>query len=142
MCEHPHRGGDAVRQSPTDGLSKRERQIVEAMYGLNSASVAEVRSAIPDPPSYSAVRTMMNILVHKGSLSYRKVGRKYLYFPLVKRQRARQFALKRLLEIYFDNSVSQAVSGLIKADRRNLTDNDYADLIKLITEARKREPEK
>ena len=123
-------------------LSKRERQIIEAIYGMNAASVAEVRATIPDPPSYSAVRAMMNILVRKGVLSYRKEGRKYLYFPLVRRQKARQFALKRLLEVYFDNSVSQAVSGLIQADRRKLTDKDYAELIKLIEEARRKESPK
>jgi BlaI family penicillinase repressor len=123
-------------------LSKRERQIIEAIYGMNTASVAEVRAAIPVPPGYSAVRAMMNILVRKGILSYRKEGRKYLHFPLVRRQKARQFAMKRLLEVYFDNSVSQAVSGLIQEDRRNLTDKDYAELIELIKEARKRESEK
>lgn len=132
----------SVRQRLTDDLSKRERQILEALYGMSTASVAEVRAAIPDPPGYSAVRTMMNILVRKGILSYRKVGRKYLYFPLVRRQKARQFAMKRLLEVYFDNSVHEAVSGLIQEDRRNLTDKDYAELIELIKEARKRESEK
>ena len=131
-----------VHQRLAHDLSKRERQIIEAIYVVNAASVAEVRAAIPDPPGYSAVRAMMNILVRKGILSYRIEGRKYLYFPLVRRQKARQFAMKRLLEIYFDNSVPQAVSGLIQADRRNLTDKDYADLIELITEARKMGSEK
>ena len=131
-----------MRQRLTDDLSKRERQITEAIYGMSTASVAEVRAAIPDPPGYSAVRTMMNILVRKGILSYRKEGRKYLYFPLVRRQKARQFAMKRLLEVYFDNSVHEAVSGLIQEDRRNMTDKDYAQLIELIKEARKKESEK
>ena len=128
-----------MHQRFTTDLSKRERQIIEAIYGMNAASVTEVRAAIPHPPSYSAVRAMMNILVRKEVLSYRKEGRKYLYFPLVRRQKARQFALKRLLEVYFDNSVPQAVSGLIQADRRKLTDEDYAELIQMIEEARRRE---
>lgn len=123
-------------------LSKRERQIIEAIYGMNAASVTEVKASIPDPPSYSAVRAMMNILVRKKVLSYRKEGRKYLYFPLVRRQKARQFALKRLLEVYFDNSVPQAVSGLIQADRGKLTDKDYAELIQLIEEAGRGKSEK
>jgi BlaI family transcriptional regulator, penicillinase repressor len=131
-----------VHQRLTDDLSKRERQITEAIYGMGTASVAEVRAAIPDPPGYSAVRTMMNILVRKGILSYRKEGRKYLYFPLVRRRKARQFAMKRLLEVYFDNSVHEAVSGLIQEDRENMTDKDYAQLIELIKEARKKESEK
>lgn len=131
-----------VHQRLAHDVSKRERQIIEAIYVVNAASVAEVRASIPDPPSYSAVRAMMNILVRKGILSYRVDGRKYLYFPLVRRQRARQVALKRLLEIYFDNSVSQAVSGLIQTDRGNLTDKDYAELIALITKARKMGSEK
>jgi len=128
-----------VHQRLTTDLSKRERQIIEAIYGMNAASVAEVRAAIPNAPSYSAVRALMNILVRKEILSYRKEGRKYLYFPLVRRQKARQFALKRLLEVYFDNSVPQAVSGLIQADRRKLTEEDYAELIEMIEEARRGE---
>jgi BlaI family transcriptional regulator, penicillinase repressor len=125
-----------------DNLSKRERQIIHAMYGMGPASVADVKAAIPDAPGYSAVRAMMNILVRKRVLSYRKEGRKHLYFPLVERRRARQLEVRRLLEIYFKNSVAAALSGLIWADRRNLTDKDYADLIELIQEARTREPEK
>jgi BlaI family transcriptional regulator, penicillinase repressor len=131
-----------VHQRLTHGLSKRERQIIEAIYSMTKASVAEVRSAIPDPPSYSAVRAMMNILVRKGILSFSKEGRKYLYFPLVRRGKARQFAMKRVLEIYFDNSVHEAVSGIIQADRGKLTDQDYAELIELIKRERKRETEK
>lgn len=126
-----------MHQRLADGLTKRERQIIEAMYGMNTADVAAVRAAMPDPPGYSAVRAMLNILVRKRILSYRKEGRKYLYFPTVRRQKARQFVMKRLLEVYFDNSVPQAVSGLIQADRRNLTDRDYAELIEVIKEARK-----
>jgi BlaI family penicillinase repressor len=131
-----------LHQRLTYDLSKRERQIIEAIYGMTKASVAEVRSAIPDPPSYSAVRAMMNILVRKGILSFSTEGRKYLYFPLVRRQKARQFAMKRVLEIYFDNSVHEAVSGIIQADRGKLTDRDYAELIELIKKERKRETEK
>jgi BlaI family penicillinase repressor len=142
MRNFAYQGGASVHQDLTHELSKRERQITEAIYGVKTASVAEVRARIPDPPSYSAVRAMMNILVRKGILAYRKEGRRYLYFPLERRQRARQFAMKRLLAVYFDNSVAQAMSGLIQADRRNLTDADYANLIDLIQEARKRESEK
>jgi BlaI family penicillinase repressor len=131
-------GGDTVHHD----LSKRERQIIEAIYAMGSASVAEVRSAIPAPPGYSAVRAMLNVLVRKGVLSHRNEGRRYVYFPLVRRHKARQFAVKRLLEIYFDNSVPEAVSGLIRADHKNLTAEDYEDLIELINEARKRTPVK
>ncbi len=128
-----------MHQRLTHDLSKRERQIIEAIYTRSTASVAEVRAAIPDPPSYSTVRAIMNILVRKGFLSYRKEARKYLYFPLVQRHRARQLVVKRLLEVYFDNSVSQAMSGLIQAERRNLTERDYVELIETIEEARKRD---
>ena len=131
-----------MQQRLTDNLTKRERQIIDALYGMTTADVAAVRAAIPDPPGYSAVRTMLNILVRKGVLSYRKQGRKYLYFPLVRRQKTRQVEVKRLLKVYFDNSVPQAVSGLIQADRRNMTDRDYTELIELIKEARKKESEK
>ena len=58
-------------------LSRRERQIMDIVYGLGGATSKEVLSAMPDPPSYSAVRALMRILVDKGLLSHQRVGLKY-----------------------------------------------------------------
>ena len=124
------------------GLSKRERQIMEAVYSRRSASAAEVLAAIPDPPSYSAVRATLGILVRKGLLSFRKEGRRYVYAPCISHERAQRGAVKHLLQTYFENSVAQAVSGLITADKGRLSDEEYAQLIELIEKARKKEKKK
>jgi predicted transcriptional regulator len=131
-----------VARVAADQLSKRERQIVEALYLLREGSVEQILRAIPQPPSYSAVRTTMNILVRKGILAYRKQGRKYVYFPVVSPEKARQSAVRHLLRTYFDGSIQQAVSGLLAADRRQLTDSDYNELVELIRKAREREGRK
>jgi predicted transcriptional regulator len=121
------------------GLSKRERQIMEAMYQKKQASVYDMLKSIPDPPSYSAVRATLNILVAKGLLVHRRQGRRYIYSPTISRQRARQSALKQLLQTYFNNSVEDAVAALFQVDRKGLTDDEYKKLIALIEKAREEE---
>jgi len=119
-------------------LGKRERQIMESLYLLREGAVSEVRGSLADPPSYSAVRTTMNILVHKGFLSFRTEGRKYLYRPVVPHERARQTAMRHLLKTYFDGSVREAITGLIDADAAGLSEADYRELTALIQKARRR----
>ena len=118
-----------------DQLSKRERQIVELMYGMKKGSVTDVQNAIYNAPGYSAVRTTLNILVRKGFLEYRKSGRKYLYSPTVPKEKAGRLAIKNLLQTYFNNSLEEAVSGLINANGRKLSDRDYAQLMNLVRKA-------
>ena len=62
-------------------LSRRERQIMEVVYTRGQASVREVIDVMADPPSYSSVRALMNILVDKGHLRHRQRGVKYVYTP-------------------------------------------------------------
>ncbi len=119
------------------GLSKRERQIMEAIYSRKSAAAAEVHNAIPDPPSYSAVRATLQILVGKGLLAYRREGRRYVYTPTISPQRARQSAIRQVLETYFDDSVEAAVAALLRMDRKRLSETDYRRLIELIQKAEK-----
>jgi BlaI family transcriptional regulator, penicillinase repressor len=121
------------------GLSKRERQIMEAIYKKKQASVYEVLKSIPNPPSYSAVRATLNILIGKGLLVHRREGRRYIYSPTIPHRQARQSALKQLLQTYFNNSVEEVVAALIQVDRNGLTENEYEKLIALIENAREEE---
>ncbi|MBN1837129.1 MAG: BlaI/MecI/CopY family transcriptional regulator [Spirochaetales bacterium] len=123
----------------SEGLSRRQRQIMEALYTLERASVEDVRRGIPDPPSYSAVRTTMNILVERGLLATARSGRRYCYSPTIPRRQARQSAIEHLLRTYFGNSVEQAVAALIGADRGPLSEDEYQALLALIEKARKGE---
>lgn len=119
------------------GLSKRERQIMDTIYGRKGATAAEVRASLPDPPSYSAVRATIRILEAKGFLTHRSQGRKYLYLPTIPHQRARQTAIRHLLETYFDDSVEAVVAALIRMDGKKLSEEDYRRLIETIRDAEK-----
>ena len=122
-------------ESLRSGLSKRERQIMEAIFTRKKATAVEVLGAIPEPPSNSAVRATLQVLVGKGLLTYRLEGRRYLYAPTVSRRRAGLSAARHLLSTYFEDSVAAALTAMLQADRRKLADSDYRKLVELIREA-------
>ena len=116
-------------------LSKRERQIMDVIYRKNSASVKEVLEEIPSPPSYSAVRALINVLEGKGFLKHKKEGKKYIYSPTIPHKKAMSSAIKQLLRTYFNDSVEDAVVAIIRT-KNNLSDEDFNRLTGLIAEAK------
>ncbi len=94
-------------------LSRRERQIMDAVYALGRASAAQIRERMPDPPGYSAVRALVARLESKGLLRHEQDGPRYVFLPTVTRTTARESAIDRLLETFFDDSPAQAVSALL-----------------------------
>jgi predicted transcriptional regulator len=124
------------------GFSRRQRQIVEAVYSLRSASVADIRRVIPSPPSYSAVRATLDILARRGILARRKDGRRYLYVPRIPHRKARREALGKVLTAYFGNSIQDAVSALISVGNTRMNASDYEELISLIEKAKSRKESK
>ncbi|MEW6320416.1 MAG: BlaI/MecI/CopY family transcriptional regulator [Acidobacteriota bacterium] len=120
---------------PPDALSRRERQIMDVVYARGQATAAEVVEALPDPPSYSAVRTLLRILEKKGHLRHVVDGPRYLFLPTVPRDRARKSALRNLVRTFFDGSAAQAAAALI--DQGRLSDEEMARLSALIDRARK-----
>jgi predicted transcriptional regulator len=119
-------------------LSRRERQIMACVYRLGQASVAEVLAEIPDPPSYSAVRATMQILVRKDYLSCRQAGPRYVYQPTTSRQTAARQALRRMIDTFFDNSVERAMTAMLKISEAQLSDEELDRLGQLIDETRRR----
>lgn len=113
-------------------LGSRERQIVEAVYRLGRATVAEVRAALPNPPGYSAVRAMLNLLESKGHLKHQQQGIKYVYLPVVTVQRARLPALRHLVSTFFSGSPVDAAAALLEMEDAKLSDEERARLITLI----------
>src|SRR6186713_3520798 len=91
-------------------LSRRERQILDILYQRGQGTAADVQSALPEAPSYSAVRALLRILEQKGHVRHEEEGRAYVYLPVVRRDAARQHALSHLLKTFFDNSAEQAVA--------------------------------
>ena len=104
-------------------LTRRERQIMDVLYERGEASVGEVRRALPSAPSYSAVRALMRKLLDKGHASYREDGNRYVYRPVLARNRARRSALQRVVNTFFDGSAADAVVGLL-GNERNLTEEE------------------
>jgi BlaI family transcriptional regulator, penicillinase repressor len=95
-------------------LSRRERQIMDALHAQGQATAAEVRAALPDPPSYSAVRALLRILEEKGHLKHRRKGVRYVYVPCVSRKTASRTAMRRLVATYFQGSAAQAAAALLE----------------------------
>lgn len=118
-------------------LGRRERQIVETVQRLGEASVAEVRAQLADPPSYSAVRTMLGLLVEKGWLKSRRDGKRYLYRSAVSREKSQRTALKRLLGTFFGGSAGAAAAALLDMSAKNLSDEELDRLIEMIQKARR-----
>ena len=118
-------------------LSRRERQIMEVVYGLRSASAADVLERLPDPPSYSAVRAMLRILEDKGHLTHRQDGPRYVYSPVVPRTAARQSALRQLVKTFFDGSSTQAVAALLDMSESRLSADEAEQLATLIEKAKR-----
>ncbi|MBE3120480.1 MAG: BlaI/MecI/CopY family transcriptional regulator [Candidatus Atribacteria bacterium] len=121
---------------PHAGLSRRERQIVEIIYRKKRGSVKDIRGEMPDPPSYSVVRTTVNILERKGYLTHTANGNRYIYAPKTSRQKATRGALKHLLGTYFDNSLEKAVTAMIELRAGDLTEADLKRLSELIRKGR------
>ena len=118
-------------------LSRRERQIMEAVYARGQATAADVLAALPDPPSYSAVRALLRILEDKGHLKHKEKDGRYVYLPTHPRGRAARSALRQLLSTFFDGSVEKAVAALLDSSDANLSDDELDRLAKLIDEARR-----
>lgn len=119
-------------------LGHRERQIVEAVYRLGEASVSEVLSELPDPPSYSTVRAMLGVLAEKRVLRFKRDGKRYLYRPAVAAEIASQSALSNLLSTFFQGRTSEAVAALLDISGDDLSDDQLKE-IKQIVEARRKQ---
>lgn len=116
-------------------LSRRERQIMDAVYRLSQASAQEIQENIPEPPSYSAVRALLAILVDKGVLKHERDGRKYIYKPTVSPDRAKRSALRRLLDTFYDNSAEKLVAALLDPDDGKLGDREIERIRALVNAA-------
>jgi predicted transcriptional regulator len=122
------------RPTPTD-LGRRERQILETVYRLGRATVAQVRAELPDPPSYSAVRGMLNVLKDKGHLKHEQDGLRYVYLPVVAAGEARRRALSHVVRTFFGGSPAQAASALFDLPNRKLTREELEQLSTLVKRA-------
>ncbi len=121
----------------TPPLSRREREIMEVLYGAESLTAAEVRERMTDPPGYSAVRAQLRILEEKGHITHEERGPRYVFSPVISRTKARRSALKSLVQTFFGGSPEQAMAALIDESRAKLSAAELDRLAALIADARK-----
>ena len=122
-----------------DSLSRRERQIMDVLYRLGSATAAEVQDNIPEAPSYSAVRALLRILVDKGHIKHSYDGPRYVYSPIVSRPVAQKSALRQLVKTFFDGSASNAVAALLDMSGKDLSDAELDRLARIVEQAKQEE---
>ena len=118
-------------------LSKREREIMDVVYRLKRATVAEVHAELPHAPTYTTVRGLMRILEEKGQLEHEDDGPRFVYFPSTPREDAGKSILSHVVHTFFDGSASDAMAALIGSGATT-TDAELARLEALISEARDR----
>lgn len=120
----------------TSELSRRERQIMEAVYQMEEASVADVVEKMPDDPDYHTIRVSMANLRDKGYLKYRREGKRYIYSPIIPEDKAQKSALRHMVETFFKDSPSKAVLKLLDISSGELSDEDINQIQKWIDDAK------
>jgi BlaI family transcriptional regulator, penicillinase repressor len=118
-------------------LTRRERQIMDLLHAQGRATVAEVLGALPDPPSYSAVRALLRILEDKGHVKHRLEATRFVYEPVRSRQQARRSALRRLVETFFQGSAAGATAALLESSASEMSEDELRNLKRLIDQARR-----
>lgn len=128
-----------MRQPLHGKLSRRESQIMNAVYRMGKATASEIRESLPDPPSNSSVRVLLRILEEKGHLRHERDGRRYVYLPTVSANKAGYSELRQLKTTFFRDSVPSVVAALLSMSKSDLSHEDLNELSKLIDHAKKEE---
>lgn len=117
-------------------LSRRERQVMDILYRRRGATVAEIMADLPDPPTYSAVRSILRILGEKKLIRHKEDGPRYVYSPADTTDTAREDMLAHVVKTYFAGSPEQAVTALLRMSDADLPDEDVERLRRSISSAR------
>jgi predicted transcriptional regulator len=118
-------------------LSRREREIMDILYALGSATAAQVQEKMPGDLSYSTVRAQLRVLEEKGHVSHIEAGTRYVYRPSVAREKARRSALRHLTETFFEGSTWNVVTALLGGSEGKLKKDELDRLAEMIERARK-----
>ncbi len=123
-------------------LTRRESQIMEILYRRRRATVEEIRAELPDAPSPSSVRKLLEIMIDRGLLTREYDGPRYVYFPAAKPEDASRSALKQLLRTFFNNSPGSAMAALLDISSTRLSDEEYRRLSSLLKRTREQGEER
>jgi BlaI family transcriptional regulator, penicillinase repressor len=124
-------------EEPHSKLSRRERQIMDVIYKRAKASAAEVQQDLPDQPNYSTVRAQLRVLEEKGYVRHEEQGLRYVFLPTIPREQARESALRRLVETFFEGSAEGVVAALLDGSAGKLSEGELDRLSGLINKAKK-----
>ncbi|MBV8902675.1 MAG: BlaI/MecI/CopY family transcriptional regulator [Acidobacteriia bacterium] len=128
-----------MRSGKHGNLSRRERQIMDILYRNGRATAGEILAALPDPPSYSAVRAKLRVLEEKGHVRHKAEDLRYVYVPTVARGAARLSALRHLVNTFFNGSVEDTVAALLEGSAASISREDLDRIAGLVDQARKKE---
>ncbi len=126
-----------MKKPKPNALTRRERQIMDVLYKQERATVAEVLNNLADQPSYSTVRAQLRMLEEKGHVRHEEHGLRYVYVPTVPRDVARRFALRHLVETFFDGSAENLAAALLGGEISRISREELDRLTRLFTKDRK-----
>ena len=124
------------KQPETPALSRRERQVMDILFKRGEATVAEIMGDLPDPPTYSAVRSVLRILGDKQLIRFKEDGPRYVYYPAQPTEVAREDVLAHVVQTYFAGSPEQAVTALLRMSDVDLPDAEVERMRETIRRAR------
>jgi predicted transcriptional regulator len=124
------------KQPEAPATSRRERQVMDILHRRGEATVAEIMEELPDPPTYSAVRSVLRILGEKKLIRFKEDGPRYVYFPAESTETARENVLAHVVETYFAGSPEQAVTALLRMSDVEMSESEIDRLRSAITRAR------
>jgi BlaI family transcriptional regulator, penicillinase repressor len=130
------------RKPGIPALSRRERQVMDILFRRGEATAAEVMDDLPDPPTYSSVRSILSILVEKGHVTHREEGLRYVYLPAANTTQMREEALRHVIRTFFNGSTDQVIAAALRISDTKLSERDIERLQERIRKARVREEAK
>src|SRR5512140_1833010 len=102
------------KTSPSETvLSRRERQIMDILFALKSASGQEIQQRVEGAPSYSTVRTILRVLERKGFVTHTEQDLRYIYKPTATLETAQRSAIQRIVHTFFEGSAKQAIAAFL-----------------------------
>lgn len=127
--------------SSTPALSKRQRQIMDVLFQHGEATAAEVHESLPDPPSYTAVRTMLRTLEERGLIEHRQEGRRYIYWPCASTRSEGRSAIQRVLQVFFGGSLEEALAAHL-SDPQVRPDAEELERLRSLVEQAEQRPKR
>lgn len=125
-----------AKPSASSELTRRERQVMDILHRRGPSTVSEIMDELPDPPTYSAVRSILRILSEKDVVRYREDGPRYVYLPSESAERSQESALAHVVETYFAGSTEQAITALLRLSDADIGEKEIEKLRAQIRNAR------